>query len=167
MCGGNNQFINTAGLPHIDWKNVQFPLIPAISINATTAVPWPVTISDGPDHKASTEKDDDEFTTIVKKGSVIYIFGKGDITAIRIYKGNASDPDVFSSLKSIDANSKPHDDNGKPQNNIWVGTISPTAKPIQMENYLIDYYVAGHNNPDKSPIKFTQDPRIQIKPEDK
>ncbi len=146
MCNSQSQPDNpTASVPNIV----------TITINATTAVPKPPIITDSEGHKGTTKAGDEALITFASRGDTIRWDRTGDITAICIRQTGGVN--LFSRLTPGS-----HD----PLPATWVGIISDAVTPGQEEEYTIDYFVKGQNEGGK-PIKFSQDPRIQIKPEDK
>jgi hypothetical protein len=108
-----------------------------ITISATTAVPWPLTISDGTS-VGSTDGGDQNLVTRVNPGDTVVFKTAGDITAINAIQVKNGSPDLFST--------DPTSSNG------WTGIIG--AKNTNVESYNIQYTVGG--------TVYTQDPKIAI-----
>ena len=112
-----------------------------ITISATTAVPWPLTISDGT-LTSTTDDGDQNFVTNVNAGDSIAFVTAGDITEIVSIQAKPGNPDLFSTDPS--------------SSNRWTGVLG--AKTTNVESYNITYNVRGNDGP------YTQDPRIQFNP---
>lgn len=113
-----------------------------IVVSATTAAPFPPTISDGT-NVGSTEIGDENLTTNVGKGYTITIKKGGDISAINNIYPNLNSPNLFSTVPTLQADGS------------WVGVIG-TFPQSTTESYSIDYTVNG--------TLYTQDPKIQFNP---
>ncbi|GGD85710.1 hypothetical protein [Planktosalinus lacus] len=110
-----------------------------ITISATSAVPYPPTISDGV-NVGSTQTEDDNLTTSVQSGNVVVFQKAGDVGAIsNIYETGGSN--VFKKLPAIQSDG------------TWKGEIG--AFPAgTIETYGITYTVDN--------VTYNQDPKIMI-----
>lgn len=111
-----------------------------IVVSATTAAPFPPTISDGT-NVGSTETGDENLTTNVGAGYTVTIKKGGDISAINNIYPNLNSPNLFSQGPVLQADGS------------WVGVIGTLPKNTT-ESYSIDYTVNG--------TMYTQDPKIQM-----
>lgn len=108
-----------------------------ITISASTAVPWPLTINDGTS-VGSTDEGDKGLVTKVNPGDTVVFKTAGDITAINAIQIKDGSPDLFST--------DPTSSNG------WTGIIG--AKTTSIESYNIQYTVGG--------TVYIQDPKLQM-----
>lgn len=113
-----------------------------IQISATTATPYPPTLSDGT-NTSSTESGDQNFTTEVEGGKTIQWEIDGDISSIESITFEKDN--FFTELPTAD--------------NDWTATLKPKGKKKKgaTDQYTIDYNVTGApNNP------YSQDPRLKM-----
>jgi hypothetical protein len=111
-----------------------------IVVSATTAAPFPPTISDGT-NVGSTESEDANLTTNVGTGYTITLKKGGDISAINNIYPNLNSPNLFSQGPTLQPDGS------------WVGVIGSLPKNTT-ESYSIDYTVNG--------TMYTQDPKLMI-----
>jgi hypothetical protein len=110
-----------------------------IVVSATSASPFPPTISDGTS-VGSTEEGDENLTTNVGSGYTVVIKMAGDISSINnVYSTNGVN--LFSSGPS------------RQSDGSWSGVIGALPKGT-VETYSINYTVGGNT--------YIQDPKIMI-----
>ena len=110
-----------------------------INVSATTAKPWPPTLSDGT-NVSSTEGGDINFTTLVSAGDSVAFTVGGDVSALKKIKETKGN--LFKT-------------NPTAANN-WTGIINDSKKNDKAE-YSIEYDVTGApDNP------YKQDPKLQM-----
>lgn len=110
-----------------------------ITVSATTAQPWPPTLTD-PTHSSDTEPGDIAFTTAVSAGDRVQFLTGGNVTAIACI--SETEGNIFSVNPSFA--------------NGWLGVIKGAA-PGTIASYRIIYDV---NNESNHP--YSQDPKIEV-----
>jgi len=117
-----------------------------IYVGATTADPFPPSLSDDENHTAHNAKDDKNFTTDVNPGDIIIWQAVGDVTSLEeiAYKTGSH---LFAQIPT------------KQNDGTWKGVIGNFAnvpKGGLIEEYDISYIV---NNG----MFYTQDPKLSFK----
>ncbi len=120
------------------------PTIVTLTIGATTADPFPPTLTDASGFTSITEPADQKTTTLVNPGNLMVWKMSEDITSIKIIEKPGQD--IF----SVDPAAQP--------NGTWQATVGNFPKGNERD-YDIIYTVKG------DPTTYTQDPRIRINPQ--
>jgi len=116
-----------------------------IVISATTAVPHPLTLTEGTT-SSSTETGDQNFTTEVNSGDTVQwqIDSNSNISDI---SGISVTRPFFSQLPS--------------SGNQWIGRVGTSNGSKAHDTYSIEYSVTGATAPPGNP--YTQDPIIKMR----
>lgn len=114
-------------------------------VGASTAIPFPPTLTNDTGFTSITEEGDDNTITLVSPGNIMVWKLSGDITKINAITETGGE-DVFSTDPTEQADGS------------WQGVVG-NFPPGNAESYSIIYTVRGATeNP------YTQDPIIKIKP---
>lgn len=117
----------------------------SLTIGATTAIPYPPTLTDDKGFTSITEKGDKKTTTLVSPGNIMIWKMSGDITKINAINEMGGD-DVFSTNPTAQPDG------------TWQAVVGKFP-PGNEQAYNIIYTVKdATNNP------YTQDPVMRIRP---
>jgi hypothetical protein len=118
--------------------------IHTLTVGATTAVPFPPTLTNDQGFTSITEPADKNTTTLVKNGDIMIWKKSEDITDLKAITETGGD-DVFSS------NPKKQDDG------TWKATVGKFPSG-NTQSYSITYVVKGAPKP-----QYTQDPKLKMR----
>ncbi len=121
------------------------PITHTMTVGATTAHPFPPTLTNDQGFTSITEPADKNTTTLVDPGDIMIWKKSEDITELNAITETGGD-DVFSTNPALQPDG------------TWKGIVG-TFPPKNTRDYSITYTVEGAK---KNP--YTQDPRIKIKP---
>ncbi len=114
-----------------------------VTVSATTANPFPPSLSDDEGNNANTGPGDAAMTTLVGPGDSVSWQRAGDVSSLdNIFEPTGTDLFIIDPSKEDDG--------------TWVGIIG-SMPPGSEEAYSITYSVAGVQQP-------TQDPKLRVKP---
>lgn len=116
-----------------------------VTVSATTANPFPPSLSDDEGHQADTAEGDKNMTTLVGPGDSVTWAKGGNISSLdNVFETNGVDLFIV--------------DPSQENNGTWIGIVG-SLPPGTEEEYSITYTVQGKS--------YTQDPRLRMNPKNK